>query len=89
LPITVRYRGVEVGTHQFDLLIKGELIVELKAVRCLTEIHYAQLRSYLRAANHRISLLFNFNAPKLEVRRLVNRYPDVLASSLKTLKRGS
>lgn len=75
--IAVRNRGADVGTHQLDLLINGELIVELKAVKCLTEIHYAQLRSYLRAANLRVGLLFNFNAPKLEVRRLVNRYQDI------------
>lgn len=85
--VVVRYRGVDIGIHQLDLLVKGELIVELKAVKCLTEIHYAQLRSYLRAANLRVGLLINFNAPKLEVRRLVNRYQDILVSPLKTLQR--
>ena len=84
--IVVMYRGVEVGTHQLDLVIEGKLILELKAAKCLTDIHYAQLRSYLRATDLRVGLLLNFNAPKLEVRRLVNRYQDVLASSLKTLQ---
>ena len=84
--IVVRYRGVEVGTHQLDLLVNGELVVELKAVKCLTDIHYAQLRSYLRAANLRLGLLFNFNASKLEVRRLVNRYQDMLVSPVNTLQ---
>ena len=74
---SVRYRGSEVGSHQFDLVVKNQLVLELKAVKALTEVHFAQLRSYLRAGDFRIGLLLSFNAPKLEVRRLVNRYHDI------------
>ena len=47
-------------------------IVELKAVKELTDIHFAQLRSYLKAAGLKAGLLLNFAKPALEIRRVVN-----------------
>ena len=66
------YRGQEVGRHRLDLVVQGELIVELKAVRELADVHFAQLRSYLRGTGLRAGLLMNFAAPTLEVKRVVN-----------------
>src|SRR5437879_13162244 len=54
LDIPVTYRGVSVGTHTLDLLVEGALVVELKSVTGLVEVHYAQLRAYLRAADVRV-----------------------------------
>jgi GxxExxY protein len=61
----------EVGVHRLDLVLAGEIIVELKAVKALEDIHYAQLRSYLKATGLRVGLLLNFNAPTLVVKRVV------------------
>ena len=62
-PIPVFFEGSEVGLQKLDLVVKEEIVVELKAVKALEEIHKAQLRSYLRASNLKVGLLLNFNAP--------------------------
>jgi len=71
-PIQVRYDEQVVGNHVLDLLVSGELVVELKAVSGLEDVHFAQVRSYLRATGAKVGLLMNFNAPKLVVKRIVN-----------------
>jgi GxxExxY protein len=58
--------------HRLDLIVEASVVVELKAVSAVLEAHMAQLRSYLRAADSRVGLLLNFNAPVLGVRRVVN-----------------
>jgi len=70
--IHVFFEGVDVGLHRLDLIAAGEIILELKAVKALEEIHYAQLRSYLKATGLRVGLLLNFNAPTLTVKRVVH-----------------
>lgn len=70
--IKIEYLGVEVGTHRLDLLVEDTIIVELKAVTELSDIHFAQLRSYLKATGLKVGLLLNFAKPTLEVRRVVN-----------------
>jgi GxxExxY protein len=70
--IKVEYSGVEVGAHRLDLVVEEEIIVELKAVKELSDIHFAQLRSYLKATGMKVGLLLNFSKPTLEVRRVVN-----------------
>lgn len=73
---TVWFQGVEVGHHCLDLVVGETIVVELKAVEEFAEIHFAQLRSYLRATGLRVGLLVNFNAPTLVVRRMVNGVPN-------------
>jgi GxxExxY protein len=70
--IKIEYLGVEIGMHRLDLLVEKKIIVELKAVKELTDIHFAQLRSYLKAADLKVGLLLNFAQPTLEIRRVVN-----------------
>jgi len=72
--ITVYYDGVAVGEYTADLLVEGVLLVELKAVKDLDDIHLAQCLNYLKATNLRLCLLMNFAKPKLEFRRIVNNY---------------
>jgi GxxExxY protein len=66
----VIYEGSLIGIHKIDLLIDGEIIVELKAVEELNKKHYAQIRSYLSALNLPLGLLVNFASYKLDVRRV-------------------
>src|SRR5438132_270768 len=61
----------EIGLHRLDLIVGGEIIVELKAVKALEDIHYAQVKSYLKATGLRIGLLLNFNATTLAIKRVV------------------
>ena len=63
-----------VGEYTADLLIEETLLVELKAVKDLDDIHLAQCLNYLRATNLRLCLLMNFGKPKLEFRRVANNY---------------
>jgi GxxExxY protein len=70
--IRIEYSGVVVGIHRLDLVVENQIIVELKAVKELADIHFAQVRSYLKATGLKIGLLLNFSKPTLEIRRIVN-----------------
>ena len=73
----VMYDGVEMeGAYKMDLLAEGQVIVELKVVEQILEVHKAQLLSYLKLADKRLGLLINFNVVHLRdgIRRLVNHY---------------
>ena len=69
--IHVFFEGVDVGLHRLDLVAGDQIILELKAVKALEDIHFAQLRSYLKATGLRIGLLLNFNAPTVVCKRVV------------------
>jgi GxxExxY protein len=73
VPFAVEYRGRSVGQGRIDLLVDGQLIVELKAVDSFAPIHVAQLISYLRAFRRQLGFLINFNVPLLRtgLRRVV------------------
>jgi GxxExxY protein len=70
-PVTIFFQGEEVGVHHLDLLVESRIVVELKAVKALEDLHFAQVRSYLKATGLRIGLLMNFNTPTLTVKRIV------------------
>jgi len=69
--IVIVFEGEEVGLHRLDLIVEEQIIVELKAVKALEDIHYAQLKSYLKATGLGVGLLFNFNSPTLTIKRVV------------------
>jgi GxxExxY protein len=70
----VHYRGVRVGAGRVDFLIAGTVVLEIKSVAELAKVHTAQVVAYLRAMNHTLGLLVNFNVPILTdgVRRIAN-----------------
>ena len=70
--IKIKYFGTEIGTHRLDLLVEKKIIVELKAVKEFSDIHFAQLRSYLKATGLKVGLLLNFAKPTIEIKRIVN-----------------
>jgi len=72
--VEVRYDGVVVGGYCADLLVEEAVVVELKAVKALDDIHLAQCLNYLKATGLKICLLINFGSPRLQVKRLVNRF---------------
>ena len=67
------YKGHRVGQGRLDLLIDGQLIVELKAVEALNEVHRAQVISYLKTTGRTLGLLINFNLPVLRsgIKRII------------------
>lgn len=70
-PIKVLYDGTVIGEFAADLLVEGHLLVELKAVKALDDIHLAQCLNYLKATGLRTCLLLNFGKPSLEIKRVV------------------
>ena len=71
--LPVRYRGQLIGQHRVDLLVEGQLVVEMKSVESLHPVHVAQVVSCLRLTGARAGLLVNFNVPLLKqgIRRIV------------------
>ena len=61
-PVTIVFENEEVGVHRLDLIVEGQIIVELKAVKALEDIHFLQVKSYLKATKLGVGLLFNFNS---------------------------
>jgi GxxExxY protein len=72
--ITVRYDGTVVGEYAADLLVEGKVLVELKAVKTLDDVHLAQCMNYLKATGLSVCLLLNFGKPKLDVKRVVRDF---------------
>jgi GxxExxY protein len=68
--IVVYYDGQEVGKHRLDLLVEGQMILELKTVEALSKAHYAQVRSYLKATRLDTALLINFATALADFRRI-------------------
>ena len=70
------------GGYKIDLLVEEQVIVELKVVEQIIEVHKAQLLSYLKLADKRVGLLINFNVVHLRdgIRRLANHYQSSASS---------
>lgn len=75
-PISVQYRGQVVGEYVADLFVDQRLIIEIKAVKGVDQVHIAQCINYLKATRHHVGLLLNFGKPKLEVKRLVHQLSE-------------
>jgi GxxExxY protein len=72
LEAPVFYDGnVEVGKHRLDLLVEGEIVVDLKAISELQDVHFAIVKSQLRAVKRKHGLLLNFAKVTLEVKRVI------------------
>ncbi len=75
LPLIYEEVKLECG-YRVDLLVENRVIVEIKSVESLNDIHLAQILTYLKLGNNRIGLLINFNEVKLTngLRRVINKY---------------
>ena len=74
--VRVQYDGVVLNTgYRIDLLVEEAVVVEIKAVTKIIEVHEAQLLSQIKLGNYRLGLLINFNVPRLKdgIVRKVNR----------------
>ncbi len=71
--VDLQYKGHPVDQGRLDLLVGDQLVVELKAVEEIADVHVAQVLSYLRTTGYTLGLLINFNVPRLVdgVRRIV------------------
>jgi GxxExxY protein len=69
-PVPVFYRTQPIGEHRIDLLVEGAVVVELKATTALEKVHFAIVRSYLKALGLTDGVLFNFAATRLTIKRV-------------------
>jgi len=72
--IRVKYNDLFLGNQRVDFMVENEVILELKAVSELNNIHEAQMLSYLKTANKRLGLILNFALATLEIKRIVNNF---------------
>lgn len=72
LPLIYEKIHLDIG-YRIDILVEGDLIIEIKSVDSLTDIHTAQVLTYLKLSGSRLALLINFNVPLLKngIKRLV------------------
>ncbi len=68
----VYYKGEQIGTRRVDFFIENRVMVELKALIKLEDVHLAQAINYLEAYKIRIGLLINFGTKRLEFKRVHN-----------------
>lgn len=75
LPLVYQEVKLEVG-YRIDLLVENLVVVEVKSVDYLNDVHMAQVLTYLKLSNNKIGLLINFNVSILKngIKRLINKY---------------
>ena len=69
---TIYYEGVEVGTRRADFVVENQVVVELKALVKLEDVHLAQSKNYVVAYGFPNGLLINFGGKSLEYKLLFN-----------------
>jgi GxxExxY protein len=70
-PLAVSYKGCVVGEYFADIVVEDLVVVELKCVERLGDLHAAQCLNYLRASGMKVCLLINFQRPKVEWKRIL------------------
>lgn len=68
----IYYEGIEVGTRRADFVVENQIIVEIKAVINLEDVHLAQAKNYVVAYDFQVGLLINFGATSLQFRKVYN-----------------
>jgi GxxExxY protein len=75
-PIKVFYKEEVVGEYVADILVEEKVIVKLKTVEKLDEVHEAQLLNYLKATGIHVGLLVNFRHTRAQIKRMVQDLPE-------------
>jgi len=78
-PLPLTYDGLAIAcAYRADIVVDGQVLVEVKAVETLSPVHHRQVRTYLQLGDYRVGLLLNFGAPTMKegIDRIVNGFPD-------------
>jgi len=70
----IYYEGIEVGTRRADFIVEDTVVVELKAVINLEDVHLAQAKNYVVAFQKEIGLLINFGSKSLQFKKVYNSH---------------
>ncbi|UYZ60430.1 GxxExxY protein [Hymenobacter latericus] len=79
--LPIFYKGQEVGARRVDFLIEENVLVELKASKELTQVHFAQTINYLEAYRLEVGLLINFGEASLRFKRFLKNQPRQLPTN--------
>jgi GxxExxY protein len=80
LSMPVHYKGRQIGERRVDFFVEDKIMVELKAIIQLENVHLAQAKNYLEAYNMQVGLLINFGSISLQFKRLEN--PKFVATAI-------
>ncbi len=69
---TVFYEGIDVGTRRADFIVEGRVVLELKAIISLEDVHLAQAKNYTVVYDFPIGLLINFGGTSLQFKKVFN-----------------
>lgn len=87
MEMDISYEGEHIGTRRVDFFVEGKIMVELKALIKLENVHLAQAMNYCQAYHLPIGLLINFGAKSLEYKRVYNvNHPDNQSHKKEILK---
>ncbi|MFZ0282154.1 MAG: GxxExxY protein [Bacteroidales bacterium] len=70
------YKDVKLDCgYRIDLLVEGKVVIEIKSLEALNEVHFAQTLTYMKLGNYKLGLLINFNVAQLKngIKRIVNQ----------------
>ena len=73
LNMPIFYKGKTIGQRRVDFFVEEKIMVELKAIIQLENVHLAQAKNYLEAYNTEVGLLINFGSISLDFKRLLNK----------------
>ena len=73
MPLSFETVQLQCG-YRIDLLVENKLVIEIKSVECLNDIHLSQILTYMRLGNYKLGLLMNFNVFKIKdgIKRVIN-----------------
>jgi len=74
MPVDVFYKGKVAKQFFCDFVIEGRVLVELKAIKTLSDTEQAQVLNYLKATDLPLALLINFGSSSLEFKRIINTH---------------
>ena len=80
--VGIFYDGYPVGSRRADFIVGDRVVVELKALTALENVHIAQARYYVVAYGYEVGLLINFGAESLEYKRIFNNQRNAEGSKL-------
>lgn len=73
MPVVYKQIKLEHG-YRLDLLVENKIVIEIKTVECFTDVHTAQILTYMRLGNYKLGLLINFHVALLKsgIKRIIN-----------------
>ena len=74
-PMPLVFEGVKLECgYRIDLLIENKLVIEIKSVEAINDVHFAQTLTYMKLGNYTLGLLMNFNVARLKegIKRIIN-----------------